>query len=498
MKKLVYLIFAIVPLAAAITVLQSCGGQGGPTAPTGGGTTPVSEAFKALLPAAQQFATVTYVGSDACATCHNDPSNPHFDQWKETAHYANNVTCERCHGPGSTHVAAPGTHDSQADMATANILTMPNVASPTVCAQCHTETYAQYKESKHFEIVASPAKNTGTSRCQECHSAITRVMSYDAVPPVDFDNLTAAQHTMINNQGYPDLATVPHTAACVTCHNPHSVTGNLNADGEERQLRHATANTTDSAMLINPLPIVFQQVNQLCGQCHQARGADSTDTGLRAKTTSPNVHDAPQFNMLLGVTGAEGAATPVARTMAHTAAPGQCSHCHMGGGDHTWSATKFETGCAPCHDIAGAAARWPSTRDDVMNRLLALKQRMSRWAQSQTWGGNPGGVDAWMYSNSIPAGQNKPTNQTDTYVPIEIKRARHNYYFIIRDGSYGVHNHTYVSFLLDEAEIEMDNAGFPKAMVSPTTRSLSSQDKLAIFKADLALVRMADKLELGR
>ena len=105
MKRFLVMLCAIIPLGTALVVLQSCGGQGGPTitGTNGGG---VTRAFLALLPVSQ--ASATYVGTARCATCHNDPANPHFTDWQTTKHAAKNVGCEQCHGAGSIHAEGCG------------------------------------------------------------------------------------------------------------------------------------------------------------------------------------------------------------------------------------------------------------------------------------------------------------------------------------------------------------------------------------------------------
>jgi hypothetical protein len=54
------------------------------------------------------------------------------------------------------------------------------------------------------------------------------------------------------------------------------------------------------------------------------------------------------------------------------------------------------------------------------------------------------------------------TAPSQALVPIEVKRARHNYYFVLRDGSFGVHNSVYTRYLLTQANLNLDNIGATK------------------------------------
>jgi hypothetical protein len=63
---------------------------------------------------------------------------------------------------------------------------------------------------------------------------------------------------------------------------------------------------------------------QICGQCHNARGAAPTDT-------SRPPHHSPQYNILIGDVGAALGYVPAATTnqlSAHRNIIDQCTHCH--------------------------------------------------------------------------------------------------------------------------------------------------------------------------
>jgi len=97
------------------------------------------------------------------------------------------------------------------------------------------------------------------------------------------------------------------------------------------------------------------------------------------------------------------------------------------------------------------------------------------------------------YTSNITAEGKTPPNQS--LVPIQIKRARHNYYFVIRSGDYGVHNAPYAKHLINVAndEIESLNVGRPLA----TRANVSQAEKLRVIEADRARANRADMNDLN-
>ncbi|MBS1707588.1 MAG: cytochrome c3 family protein [Armatimonadetes bacterium] len=457
-------LIACIPMAAALLAIQSCGGVGGPVAAGGGGTS-VSSDFLALLSTEQKASA--YIGNEACADCHGgrDQSGYNYYQhWQQTKHATEGVGCEKCHGPGGAHKANP-TKD--------NILTLPRSGSPVVCAQCHGPLNDQYNYSAHKEYIDSPvsgastsAASTKSSRCIACHSGLFRATVYDQGKDIaDFTDdqlMKIAQDT---------IAVAPHSANCATCHDPHAATGNTNADGEEKQLRHKSFNTDTTQIAPGTTAAVFTKFNHICAQCHNGRGGNPADSALTTGTSRPNMHDSNQFNMLMGLGGSEGTGV-VDRNTAHATAPGQCSKCHMPDARHSFTVS-YDKSCSPCHTAADAAARATSIKSEILNELLALQARLESWANTAF-----GNTALWDYTSLIAAEGLTAPNQS--LVPIQIKRARHNYYFIIRSGDYGVHNAPYAKTLLRVANENLDALSVPKA---PGGRSsMSTADKLALIK----------------
>lgn len=471
-------LFAAIPFTAALLVLQSCGGEGGPNGGGGGGGGfNVSEQFKALWSDQQKAAS--YIGAEACANaaCHGGAPGEGgtiYEHWKDTAHANKGVDCERCHGPGSAH---------QADPSAGNIVSLPNVSNPVVCAQCHGKTNDDYNFSQHSKIIVAPVEEAYTnpanygrnSRCVACHSGLFRIENELG------NDIGAMDDATIQELAEETQLKVPQSANCATCHNPHSKTGNVNADGEEVQLRHKTFNEDTTVTAPGTTAGTFTNFDHICAQCHNGRGADGRDAKLTSSTSRPNMHDSNQFNMLMGFGGADGGG-PVLQNTSHATAPGQCSKCHMPDARHTFTVS-YDKGCAPCHTAADAAARVQSERDTVLSQLLALKSRMETWAQS-TYGNDL----FWEYTSTITAEGFTPPNQSG--VPIQIKRARHNYYFVVRSGDYGVHNAPYVQHLMEVSNQWLDELNGNTAVKK--LPKMTTEQMLKITEADRARARKAD------
>ena len=99
---------------------------------------------------------------------------------------------------------------------------------------------------------------------------------------------------------------------------------------------------------------------------------------------------------------------------------------------------------------------------------------MSNWAVAQF--GDP---TMWDYTSNVTAGKTAP-NQS--LIPIEVKRARHNYYYVVISGDLGVHNPAYTRYLLQWAATNLDNAGIPKVNPADVAK-IPVATQLAHFKA---------------
>ncbi len=458
-------LLAAVPLVAGTLVLQSCGGEGGAVM-NGGGDDSITKQFLALLPDGQKDAKP--VGSAKCLECHDGKAT-----WQDTKHASVGVGCESCHGPGGNHIANPSSD---------NILSGLNSESAVVCGQCHGPSFDEWHKSAHAEMIVDPVEETITnvtgfgrnSRCAVCHSGwYARHVNLDDPATTD-DKIREVAEEAVQH--------APYTATCVNCHSPHRVTGNLTAEGKEAQLRKPVFSTDTTQIAPGTNAATFTKFNHLCAQCHNGRGTNPADASLNSGTARPSMHDSNQFNMLMGL-GAVESGGPVVRAGAHATAEGQCSKCHMGGGSHTFT-VKVDQACAPCHTPADATSRTATLKNEIVNGLYQLKTKMQAWAQ-----GRFGDKDLWDYTALLSAlGKTAPPQ---AQVPIEVKRARHNYYFIVREASLGVHNPHYARHLLTVANDNMD-AVLGRAPVGAGARLATFQEKLASILDDKKRASQAD------
>ncbi len=434
-------------LSVALLVLAGCGGNSPVRQSTTTPTTPTSAsaAFLQLLPASQKSATA--VGVQKCGSCHNS----HLTNWMHTLHSQNNVGCESCHGPGSVHAAAP---------AATNILTFPSVVSADVCGQCHGPIRTDFAGSPHQSPVPDPVQS-GSSTCLRCHSAEFRAQYIDE--PWSAGQTQAAINTAILAVPSTTLTSfgtsTTETASCTTCHDPHRATNNVTGDSGQVQLRRASSNLDPTDIGPGATLATYTNTNQACGTCHNGWGANPTDANLQARTSRPLFHEGPQYSLLLGVSGYEEAGGPPQRTSSHAEAPDQCIHCHMPSASHTFT-VKVDVSCAPCHSSADASSLLSSVQSEIQNGMVALRGRMQAWSTATF--GNP---DLWDYTSNIPS---TDPAVNEKLVPLQIERARHNYYFLLNDGSYGIHNVFYARYLLQVSNNELDAIGVSKAVPALT------------------------------
>jgi len=447
----------------AMALLIGCGGDS--SAPPKEEPTPVTNpTLIPLLSDAQR--TATYVGSAKCGQCHgarNGGRGIHAD-WSETEHAKKGVECEKCHGPGSAHVAGGGDK--------AKILTYPNIVSPIVCAQCHNSHVSKELDqhdawivSSHREVVEDVVNGNPREPCYRCHESWYKHLVVDEGVALSGDDLAVWANLEKAAIEAGDPQEMVSSANCIVCHDPHAKTGNIvDEEGKDLQVRRKPfvaggdpeVNKIKTAPGGAADPVAYTSFNHACAQCHNGRGTDPTDEGLKRTTSRPSMHDSNQYNMLIGQGGSEAdGPAPIRRETAHAGTEKQCITCHMksGEGQHTF-VVKLDA-CAPCHTSADAAARRQATQDEITQKIWALRQRLETWGNTQDVG-IPKGPTAWEYS---ALGGTATTSDDQKKIPIEIKRARHNYYFIIRDASYGVHNAAYARYLIQMANLQLDRLG---------------------------------------
>ena len=238
-------------------------------------------AFRIAPSASQTAEEASYVGSAACAECHEGIEhsfrlNGHGRAEEDSALVEGRTGCESCHGPGSLHVAAdsdpedPGFHvirsfHPKMDQAEAN----------APCLTCHTgEAQMHWQESAHDDrgikcvdchSMHEPqdpsrkallkAENT-SDLCMTCHKTKRMQMSRSAHMPV--------------LEGGMD---------CSSCHEPHGSTTPKNLKA------NSVNELCESCHMDKRGPMLFDHapVRENCLNCHEPHGANN-QRSLAAKT----------------------------------------------------------------------------------------------------------------------------------------------------------------------------------------------------------------------
>lgn len=359
------------------------------------------------------------------------------------------VQCESCHGPSAAHAASP------MDPAKRPIVEL----AAQVCGGCHNgfhhPTYDEWGGTLHAAVTPATANyfrdpvNSAArmNACGSCHSGAVRMAmlsAYEDKAPVTLPSGEVA-------------ATTPIT--CGVCHDPHVQTahgGQLRSPvWSTNAFSYSTSTNTSFALQYNP------QLN-LCGNCHNMRGA-------RWQDTSRYPHYSPQYNMLVGSGGFE-VGTPL--QSGHRDSLKQCAGCHTHrhGEEspsedhpvytgHGFKASFESCATAECHSsVTLVEGMTELLKHEIDEYLHKVRDQLNAWALAKA----PEplrvkyGKAAWEYdtaghlSEDAPLGG--PTTAEQAQVPDRIKQARFNAYLVYQDGSMGVHNAKYARYLLKTAE----------------------------------------------
>ena len=411
---------------------------------------------------AQAFETLRAIGQEknqACVGCHTvgfgTPLG--FKNEAATPHLAG-VQCENCHGPGGNHVAN-----------VRDVSARPKVTiAAEVCGGCHSDfhhpTFDEWKTSAHGKPnpdVSASILAQGESRmlaCGACHSGAVRSALLQRV-----------EHPSTPLPSRQDAAYFPVT--CSVCHDPHSNPSASDSDSRA-QLRNplfSTANFSYSTSTNTTFAATQNPNIQLCGQCHNMRGA-------RWQDTSRPPHHSPQYNILVGQ-GAFDAGKPI--IAAHGQISTQCVQCHthphpadpLSPENPNYTGHAFEVrteNCVVCHIETSTVERVVErTQTNLKAQIESVRALLDLWATNQAPAEQQAkyGRLVWEYTTpgvlSNPTGDAKvvgPTAIEQAKVPDAIKQARLNLYLVQHDGSFGVHNGDYSRHLLRVATTNVNSA----------------------------------------
>jgi len=449
--------------------------------------TPHAQAFSSAI-----FARAGGQTNPACLACHTvgfgAPTG--FTNVAQTPQLEN-VQCENCHGPAAVHGAIPEF-----------TLALPRVElAAQVCGGCHSAQLApeevvahdpmafafeDWSASPHGTVVPDAlqqmaASTNNINNCGRCHSGSARLA------------LLEGENPSVTDTNDFDVA-----ITCAVCHDPHQThvwTNELSGvvtnqfDGfvitndelgavYTNQLRNPLSSTNYYSLSTSDVFTNKYNSNiNMCGQCHNARGAAWTDT-------SRSPHQSDQYNMILGDIGVLGTNLAPYQPSTHGLMEEQCVYCHMqtaapqtgppavaAVSGHSFTLTSYQA-CAKCHgpDTNTIAFFVSFTQSLVLSNgfdgIDDVKALLDTWA-TNTVPNTPAlaglqkyGTLAWEYTTpgDLSATTNSGPNTADqALIPDDIKKARFDLYLVYYDGSYGVHNGPYAFSLLESAQSFVTN-----------------------------------------
>ena len=435
-----------------------------------------------LTPHAQAFTNATFMRAGgqtnaSCVVCHTVgyglPTG--FISASQTPQLEG-VQCESCHGPAANHAANP-----------TDFSVVPRVElAAQLCGGCHNAqlapakvvahdpvafAYQDWSVSPHSAVVPTvlslmTSSSADISSCGRCHSGSARLALLEGLNP---------SVTLTNDYDVP--------ITCAVCHDPHAQyvwTNELNGvitftnsltgvavviTNDElgavytNQLRAALSSTNDFVLTTSDdFTNVYNPNINVCGQCHNDRGAAWTDTSM-----SP--HHSPQYNILLGTVGELVSGPTPGYPSTHSRLEMQCAACHMQTATNDISGHQFEVEtyqlCLNCHNNPAGLVEL------VTNNMAAQIQQTVSYLDLWATNAEPAGLQqygtlAWEYTTPgdlSPSGAG-PSSSDQALIPDNIKMARFDLYLVFYDGSYGVHNAPFDFQLLQAAQTFIEDQLF--------------------------------------
>jgi hypothetical protein len=465
-----------------------------------------------------------------CELCHGNGSlhvaNPVSSNILHGANASNSAVCGQCHAQQYNDWA--GSPHAQFVTDPVDTPIGAGAAEAPTCERCHS---SEFNANNIWEPIAPGSAESSIVRSTD---PLDYLYGRGYTAPqvnsgiVGLSTATFAQYAQASVGG-GGITTA--TAACTNCHDPHA--NGIPATGENQTtlgpagtvgqfyLRRAESNTDLSAFVLagvanpNATTANYTTVNQICGNCHNNLGGNTGDANLETSFSRAPTHESPQYLMLNGYGGAEGTATPSIRTSSHVSIPSQCVQCHMGStSSHTFEANT--NNCAPCHSVSEAASNIANIQSQVQQSMGQLLVMLQDWAASPTNENGQaivvpaaaasavaaakaaGDTSIWDYTanwstataNEFGGTSSAATTAWEKSIPLAVLRARCNYYFLLVDRSYGVHNFKYTNWLLEQSIGQM-TAILPASDKAP---SLTKAQVQSILSSSLANAANASRM----
>ncbi|MEZ4387075.1 MAG: ammonia-forming cytochrome c nitrite reductase subunit c552 [Candidatus Krumholzibacteriia bacterium] len=391
-------------------------------------------------------------GSDAWMTATNPDVNGYDDYFGVAGDEAAarrmelaGVQCENCHG-----AMGPDFNDHRPivnfqDIASHDPENITEADITSTCYPCHSTQFegpagdftGGYATSGHANATGGNLEDFvaefGRSSCAGCHTSEGFIAANDpAMATYDF----GGEYNFIG---------------CVTCHDPHA---GLEDGGNIHQLR----SLADQSVIYiapafdvdDPPTMTGKGTGQLCAQCHHARRDNANVAGQIANGSGHmGPHGSPQMDTYIGAgcyeipgydygnVDARGGTHYTSSLLADG-----CVDCHMvretvlHGETSEFAFHNFRVEvserCTPCHGESDETLV-TDYQATIIAKLDALAQRfgfadLAAFEDETTgWDSTAEGVEPWQ------------------------RESAYAIYWVVNDGSYGVHNPNYIEAVLDNA-----------------------------------------------
>lgn len=207
---------------------------------------------------------------NTCIGCHRELGGKYTQitsDWEESVHAARGVSCVSCHGGDPTQTEAEAAMSPEAGY----LGPLPKDRIPGLCGSCHTrvdlmrpydlstDQLAQYWQSKHGQALLEGDPNVAT--CFDCHDGHRVLKVSDPasqVYPLNEPAMCARCHA---DEALMDPYGIPSDQYALYQKSVHGV-----AMLQKQDLRAPTCSTCHGTH--GAAPPGFEQVANVCGQCH--------------------------------------------------------------------------------------------------------------------------------------------------------------------------------------------------------------------------------------
>ena len=245
-----------------------------------GGTLLGVFALRSTPSGSQTTEEAAYVGSEACADCHEGIEHNyrlagHGRAEADSALVDGRVGCESCHGPGSLHVAADNDKEAPGFWSIKRFETMKPAEANETCISCHTASaQLHWEESRHADRGV---------KCVDCHSmhapkdpSRKKLLKEENTSELC---MTCHQSKRMQLSRSAHMPLLEGGMDCASCHEPHG-------SATPKNLKANSVNELcESCHMDKRGPMLFDHapVRENCITCHEPHGSNN-QRSLTGKT----------------------------------------------------------------------------------------------------------------------------------------------------------------------------------------------------------------------